>query len=39
MRLLNHPCIVKLNETIENKTHLYIITELVSDGDLFDFIM
>lgn len=39
MRLLNHPCVVKLEETIENKTHWYIVTELVTDGDLFDYIM
>ena len=38
MKLLNHPCIVKLQEYIENKSHLYIVTEIVNDGDLFDFI-
>ena len=36
MKLLNHSCIVKLYQTLETKTHLYIVTELVSDGDLFD---
>ena len=39
MRLLNHSCIVHLKETIENKSHIYIVTELVEDGDLFDYIM
>lgn len=39
MKLLNHSCIVKLQETIENKTHIYIVTEIVEDGDLFDYIM
>ena len=38
MKLLNHSCIIKLKETLENKTHLNIITELVKDGDLFDYI-
>ena len=38
MKLLNHSCIIKLFETIETKTHLYIVTELVNDGDLFDYI-
>lgn len=39
MKLLNHSCIIKLHEIIETKTHLNIITELVKDGDLFDYII
>lgn len=38
MKLLNHSCIVKFVEIIETKTHLNIITEVVRDGDLFDYI-
>lgn len=38
MKLMNHSCIIKLYEIIETKTHLYIVTELVSDGDLFDYV-
>lgn len=38
MRFLNHPGVVKFIEKIEIKTHLYIITELVKGGDLFDYI-
>lgn len=38
MKLLNHSCIVKLYETLETKTHLYIVTELMSDGDLLSYI-
>lgn len=38
MKLINHSCIIKFIEIIETKTHLNIITELVKDGDLFDYI-
>lgn len=38
MKLLNHSCIIKFKEIIETKTHLNIITEVVRDGDLFDYI-
>lgn len=38
MSLLNHSCILKLIETYENRTHIYIVTELLKDGDLFDFV-
>ena len=38
MKLLNHSCVVKLYETVETKTHLYIVTELLSDGDLLSYI-
>ena len=36
---MNHACIVKLIEIIENQSNKYIVTELLSDGDLFDYIM
>ena len=38
MKLLNHPEVVKLHETIQTKTHLYIVTELAKGVDLFDFV-
>jgi len=38
MRFLNHPGVIKVKETLENKTHIYIIAELVKDGDLFDYV-
>ena len=38
MSKCNHPNIIRLKETFETKTHLYIVTELVRDGDLFDFL-
>jgi doublecortin-like kinase 3 len=38
MKLMNHSCIIKLNETFENRTHIYMVTELVTDGDLFDYV-
>ena len=37
-RFLNHPGIIKVKESFENRTHIFIIAELVSDGDLFDYI-
>lgn len=38
MKLLNHPKVVRLYETIQTKTHLYIVTELAKGPDLFDFV-
>lgn len=38
MKLLNHSCIIKLIDSIENRNSIYIITELIEDGDLFDFV-
>lgn len=38
MKLMNHSCIVKLIDYIENRTHIHLITELVDDGDLFDYV-
>lgn len=39
MAKCNHPNIVKLKETFETKTHLFIVTEKVDDGDLFDYVL
>ena len=39
MKFLDHPHVIKLHETIENRTHYYIVTEIVKDGDLFDYII
>lgn len=36
---MDHKNIIKHIETIENKSYLYIITELVTDGDLFDYVL
>lgn len=38
MKLMNHSCIAKLIDTIENRNHLYLVTELIVDGDLFDYV-
>jgi serine/threonine protein kinase len=38
-KFLNHPGIIKVQETHENRTHIYIIAELVNDGDLFDYVV
>jgi len=38
MKFLNHPGVIKFKETIENKTHIYIVTELVKGGDLLKYI-
>ncbi|KAK2962642.1 putative serine/threonine protein kinase [Blattamonas nauphoetae] len=39
MKLLNHPNVVKLYEVIDTQRHIYIITELISGGELFDYIV
>ncbi|KRX08460.1 Protein kinase-like domain [Pseudocohnilembus persalinus] len=38
MRFLNHPGIINVYDTMEDKDNIYIVTELVSDGDLFQYI-
>lgn len=38
MRYLSHPGIITVFETFEDKNNIYIVTELVSDGDLFQYI-
>ncbi|CAD8120793.1 unnamed protein product [Paramecium sonneborni] len=37
-KLLNHSCIIKLIDSIENRNQINIITELIEDGDLFDYV-
>ena len=39
MKFLDHVNIIKLHETIETRTHYYIITEIVKNGDLFDHVI
>ena len=39
MKVLDHPNMIKLIDTIETKSHIYIVTEIVKDGDLFDYII
>ena len=39
MKVLNHPNMIKLIETIETKTTIYIVTEIVKDEDLFEYIV
>jgi serine/threonine protein kinase len=38
MSVLNHPLFIFYKETIQTKTHLYIITELVKGKDLFEYV-
>ena len=38
MKLLNHPNCIKLVETIETKNNIFIVTDLVKNGDLFEYI-
>ena len=38
MKFLNHPGVIKFRETIENSSHIYLITELVQGGDLLNYI-
>ncbi|CAD8187009.1 unnamed protein product [Paramecium octaurelia] len=37
-KLLNHSCIINLIDSIENRDQIHIITELIEDGDLFDYV-
>jgi 5'-AMP-activated protein kinase catalytic alpha subunit len=36
LKQLNHPNIVALKEVLKNKRHMFLITELIKNGDLFD---
>ena len=38
MAVVNHPLLVAYKETIQTKTHLYIVTELVKGKDLFEYV-
>jgi len=36
-RRMNHPHVIKVHEVIERKSNMYIVMELVTGGDLFDY--
>ncbi|CAD8121385.1 unnamed protein product [Paramecium sonneborni] len=38
MKLINHPYIIRLVESFENRSHIYLVTELIKDGDLYDYV-
>ena len=38
MSILSHPLLVFFKESVQTKTHIYIITELVKGKDMFDFV-
>ena len=38
LKLVNHPNVIHLKETYEDKENIYIVLELIKDGDFFDFI-
>ncbi len=38
MKFLNHPGVIKFRETVETRSHIYIVTELVQGGDLLKYI-
>ena len=38
MTVLSHPLLVYFKESIQTKTHIYIITELVKGKDLFELV-
>lgn len=38
MKVISHPQIVKYQETIMSKTHIYIIAEYVNGKDLYEFV-
>jgi serine/threonine protein kinase len=39
MRLIDHPHILKLVDLYESRTHLYLILEYASHGELFEFLL
>lgn len=39
MKLINHPHVLGLYDVYENNTHLYLILEHVSGGELFDYLV
>jgi tRNA A-37 threonylcarbamoyl transferase component Bud32/Ca2+-binding EF-hand superfamily protein len=39
MKLVSHPYIINMHAIHENQTHIFIVEELINDGDLFNFIV
>jgi len=38
LELCHHPCIVKYKQKIESKTHIFIVTEYMSQGGLYEYV-
>jgi serine/threonine protein kinase len=38
MSILSHPILVSYKESIQTKTHIYIVTELVEGKDMFEYV-
>jgi len=38
MKLLHHPNCIKFLKQIETRNNIYIVTEIVENGDLFEYI-
>ena len=38
MQTVSHPLLLEFRESIQSKTHIYIITELVKGKDLYEFV-
>ena len=39
LKILHHPGVIKYKETIETKTHIYIIEELFKGMELFEYVV
>jgi 5'-AMP-activated protein kinase catalytic alpha subunit len=39
LKLFNHPHVVRLYEVIDTPTDIFVVTEYISGGELFDFIV
>nr|XP_057931819.1 serine/threonine-protein kinase BRSK2-like isoform X3 [Doryrhamphus excisus] len=39
LKLIEHPHVLKLHDVYENKKYLYLVLELVSGGELFDYLV
>src|SRR5210317_436573 len=39
LQSIHHPNIMKMHDSFENESYLYIITELYTGGDLFDYVV
>lgn len=38
LELCHHPCIIKYKQKIESKTHIFIVTEYMSEGGLYEYV-